>query len=76
MSGKETQNPVILVSETPKKSWFKINWCTSPDFRTVVTPGSNDLETKNDIIVNKSPDAHAIGRRIPKSVDTTGGFGF
>ena len=68
MSDKQTQEVKII---TPRnKSWFSFGLCMKPRLDTVISPSSTEQE------VNKSPDAHAIGRRIPKSVDTATGFGF
>jgi len=74
MSDNQTQEVKIITAR--KKSWFSFGLCMKPHLDTVISPSATELEMSNDIVVNKSPDTHAIGRRIPKSVDTTAGFGF
>ena len=63
MSDKQTQE--VKVVQPRKKSWY--SWCANPDMSTVVEPAPR---------VKPDEQNHAIGRRIPKSVDDQAGFGF
>lgn len=63
MSDKQTQEVKIVYPR--KKSWF--NWCTNPNMSDVVEPVK---------LVKSDQQTHAIGRRIPKSVDDQSSFGF
>lgn len=66
MSDKQTQQVKII--EPKKKSWFGC-W-GSPDMKTVIQPYSPEVDNTDD------SKPHAIGRRIPKSADDSGSFGF
>ena len=74
MSDNQTHEEKVI--EPRRKSWFSFGLCMKPRLNTVISPSASELESRNDILTSKSPDTHAIGRRIPKSVDAAGGFGF
>ena len=74
MTGNQTQQSAkaeIKVIKPRKTSWF--SFCMSPNRAQVIEPGLMPLAEQ---VADQQSEPHAIGRRIPKSVDEGAAFGF
>lgn len=68
MTGNQTQQSAkaeTKVIKPRKTSWFSL--CISPNRAQVIEPG---------VKPEQGDEPHAIGRRIPKSFEEGGAFGF